>query len=104
RTVLTAPGATGLTAKNSFKHFNDLAVAGKTGSTNLDRDAWFMGYSPDVTFGVWVGYDMPSTLTIGQGTLRAQKIWAMVMDAAYEQKPELFKQKTFERPSGVIQM
>ena len=34
-------------------------VAGKTGTTNEERDSWFIGFTPDLTVGVYVGYDTP---------------------------------------------
>ena len=40
-------------------------IAGKTGTTNKVRDAWFVGYTPDVCTGVWIGHDDQTRLTIG---------------------------------------
>ena len=37
-------------------------LAGKTGTTNNNKDAWFIGYSPDIVVGIYVGYDQPKTL------------------------------------------
>ena len=37
-------------------------LAGKTGTTNKNKDAWFVGYSPDIVVGIYVGYDQPKTL------------------------------------------
>jgi penicillin-binding protein 1A len=42
-------------------------LAGKTGTTNDYRDAWFVGFSPDLTVGVFVGFDMPQSLGNGEG-------------------------------------
>jgi penicillin-binding protein 1A len=42
-------------------------LAGKTGTTNDYRDAWFVGFSPDLAVGVFVGFDMPQTLGNGEG-------------------------------------
>ncbi|WP_408636654.1 penicillin-binding protein 1A [Parvularcula mediterranea] len=42
-------------------------IAGKTGTTNDYRDAWFVGFSPDLAVGVFVGYDLPATLGNGEG-------------------------------------
>jgi penicillin-binding protein 1A len=42
-------------------------LAGKTGTTNDYRDAWFVGFSPDLAVGVFVGFDMPATLGNGEG-------------------------------------
>ncbi len=46
------------TARSAFKDF-PWPVAGKTGTTNNERDAWFIGYTPDLVVGVYVGYDTP---------------------------------------------
>ena len=40
----------------------DVPIAGKTGTTNQNKDAWFIGYTPDLVIGVYVGYDQPKSL------------------------------------------
>ena len=40
----------------------NLPIAGKTGTTNKNKDAWFIGYSPDIVVGIYVGYDQPKSL------------------------------------------
>ena len=47
-----------------------LPAAGKTGTTNEYRDAWFVGYTPKLVTGVWVGYDKPRTI-VGGGYARS---------------------------------
>ncbi|WP_100399896.1 transglycosylase domain-containing protein [Bacillus sp. FJAT-44742] len=81
--------------------------AGKTGTTNEIHDAWFVGFNPNVTFGVWLGYDIPQSLAErhnGRGySWRTQRIWADFMNAAYEGDPEaLGIEDTFEQPDGVV--
>ena len=49
------------TAKKAFENF-PWPVAGKTGTTNDNRDAWFIGYTPDLVVGVYVGYDKPRSM------------------------------------------
>jgi len=58
-------------------------AAGKTGTTNEYRDAWFVGYTPHLAAGVWVGYDQPRTI-IGQGyaATLAVPLWGRFMAAA----------------------
>ncbi len=53
-----------------------LRVAGKTGTTNENRDAWFVGYTPGLLTAVWVGYDQPKTLgATATGGHTALPIW-----------------------------
>jgi penicillin-binding protein 1A len=62
-------------------------AAGKTGTTNDFRDAWFMGYTTSLTCGVWVGLDKPETIVPrGYGAALALPIWADVMKAASPQR------------------
>ena len=44
----------------------NVPLAGKTGTTNDNKDAWFIGYSPDLVIGVYVGYDNPKNLGFKQ--------------------------------------
>jgi penicillin-binding protein 1A len=63
----------------SMKH----ALAGKTGTTNDFTDAWFIGFSPSITCGVWVGYDEKKSLGPKEtGAQAALPIWMDVMKAA----------------------
>jgi penicillin-binding protein 1A len=63
-------------------------AAGKTGTTNDNVDAWFIGFTPDLTCGVWVGYDERQSLGKKQtGGEAAAPIWAEFMKAATEGKP-----------------
>jgi penicillin-binding protein 1A len=67
-------------------------AAGKTGTTNEYRDAWFIGYTPSLATGVWIGYDQPRTIIAGgyAGDL-AVPLWGRFMAAATkDQKPEAF--------------
>src|SRR3974390_2587631 len=58
-------------------------VAGKTGTTNDFTDAWFVGFSPTMTCGVWVGYDEKKSLGAKEtGAHRALPIWMNFMTAA----------------------
>ena len=64
-------------------------VAGKTGTTNEFRDAWFIGYSPEIICGVWVGFD-DYTRTLGPGEAgakAAEPIWLDFMGKALAGKP-----------------
>src|SRR5215469_8917531 len=65
-----------------------LPAAGKTGTTNDYKDAWFVGYTSTLTCGVWVGFDQPSTIvTRGYGAALALPVWAQVMNKASRHYP-----------------
>jgi len=64
-------------------------IAGKTGTTNNYIDAWFVGYTPSIVTGVWVGYDNPKA-SLGDketGARAALPIWIWVMSKALADKP-----------------
>lgn len=63
-------------------------IAGKTGTTNEGKDAWFTGYTPDLVSVVYVGYDKPRSLgRLGYGGLAALPIWIDYMRTALKGKP-----------------
>ncbi len=63
-------------------------LAGKTGTTNASKDAWFVGYSPEVVAGVWVGYDDAVSLGLSEsGATAALPAWIDFMKAAQENRP-----------------
>lgn len=63
-------------------------VAGKTGTSNRARDAWFVGFTPDLVVGVWVGYDDHRPLGRGEtGGKSALPIWIDIMKAATADMP-----------------
>jgi len=69
-----------------------LPAAGKTGTTNDYHDAWFVGFTPKLAAGVWVGYDQPRTI-IGGGyaSVLAVPVWGRFMAAATSKdRPEWF--------------
>ncbi|MDT8378177.1 MAG: PBP1A family penicillin-binding protein [Desulfotignum sp.] len=74
-------------------------VAGKTGTTNNLYDAWFLGYTPRYTTGVWVGLDQGGSLGKGEtGSRTASPIWLDYMQQVLEGKPV----RTFTVPDGVV--
>ena len=74
-------------------------IAGKTGTTNDQRDGWFAGYNPDLVAVVWVGFDQPRSLGPGEtGSQAALPIWMEFMAKALRNLP----QKSFTVPAGVI--
>ncbi|NOX34474.1 MAG: penicillin-binding protein 1A [Deltaproteobacteria bacterium] len=74
-------------------------VAGKTGTTNNLFDAWFLGYTPRYTTGVWVGLDKEAPLGKGEtGSRAASPIWLDFMKNALKGKPA----RTFNVPEGIV--
>jgi penicillin-binding protein 1A len=74
-------------------------AAGKTGTTNDLRDAWFMGYTSDLVTGVWVGYDDRRSMGSGEtGSRAASPIWLYFMSEAL--KGEVMED--FPVPEGVV--
>ncbi len=75
--------------------------AGKTGTTNDVRDAWFIGFTPDLIAGTWVGFDNQKPLGKREtGAVAASPIWVDFMQGALEGRPK----KTFSVPEGVVFM
>jgi len=72
-------------------------LAGKTGTTNESRDAWFVGFSPDLAAGVFVGYDQPQSMGRETGSSLALPIWQDFMAVALEDAPAT----PFRTPAGV---
>ena len=73
--------------------------AGKTGTTNDFRDAWFVGYTTSLTCGVWVGLDHPQTITAkGYGAALALPIWCQVMSKASAGK---YPSREFQPPEAL---
>jgi penicillin-binding protein 1A len=63
-------------------------AAGKTGTTNDLRDAWFMGFSPEFVTGVWVGYDDQTPMGKGEtGSRAASPIWLYFMSEILKERP-----------------
>jgi penicillin-binding protein 1A len=63
-------------------------LAGKTGTTDNNTDAWFVGYSPNLAVGVWVGFDEPRSLGSREtGAMAALPIWRTFMEGALGVRP-----------------
>ena len=71
-------------------------VAGKTGTTNDFKDAWFVGYTPDILALVWVGFDNGDPIA-ATGAAAALPIWADLMNAI----PQYRSETDFKMPQGV---
>lgn len=104
RDVLKSPG-TGSAVPGYLNFSADWA--GKTGTTQDVHDAWFVALNPNVTQGIWLGYDDPTPLdqqahglSYGQ---RTQMLWAALANAAHEVDPDLMApEESFESPGGIV--
>jgi penicillin-binding protein 1A len=68
-------------------------IAGKTGTTNDYKDAWFIGFTPDLAVGVYIGYDQPSSLGHGEtgGNLAAPVVRDFMREALADVPPVPFR-------------
>lgn len=73
-------------------------AAGKTGTTENYKEAWFVGYTPDLTTAVYIGYDQKNKVVGETGGAIAAPIWADFMSRALEHTPV----KDFTMPPGVV--
>ena len=79
-------------------------IGGKTGTTQRQSDAWFVGVTPDLVAGAWVGGDEPTIhfdkLSEGQGSHLALPIYGLFMQKVYADKRLNISAEPFERPAG----
>jgi penicillin-binding protein 1A len=75
-------------------------IGGKTGTTDDYTDAWFIGFDPDITIGVWAGYDLKRTMgPAGTGSESAVPLWNDIMKAWIATRKD---QPTFEPPGNIV--
>ena len=83
-----------------------IPVAGKTGTTNDNSDVWFIGLTPDLVAGVWLGFDKPTSIAIGAaGGSMAAPIWGKMVARYYASQPQTVASHATEQwtpPLGVI--
>jgi len=79
----------------------DLPVAAKTGTTNDCTDAWFVGYTPSLAVGVWVGYDLKRTM--GKGETGSRAAGPIFVDFL-EQISTEFKNDRIRIPDGIVEV
>lgn len=96
-------GGTGSSAR--FRYNFRLEAGGKTGTTQNNADAWFMGITPQLACGVWTGFDdmriQYTSMEYGQGSRAALPIWANFMKACYEDKSLGLQPRYFIKPEKV---
>ncbi|MFC1481006.1 penicillin-binding protein 1A [Candidatus Neomarinimicrobiota bacterium] len=96
-------GGTGSRARWMY-HFNRPA-AGKTGTTDDWTDAWFIGFTPNLSAGVWVGVDGPPRISLGEerfGNVAALPIWARTMRQIHEAFD--LPRTNWEMPEDIVEM
>jgi membrane carboxypeptidase/penicillin-binding protein len=87
------------TAKSIAGFARERPAAGKTGTTDDYRDTWFVGYTPQLIAGVWVGYDRPRPGGRGfTGGAICAPLWARFMQGALKDKPVM----EFTKPPEVV--
>jgi len=83
-----------------------IPVAGKTGTTNDNSDVWFIGLTPDVVAGVWLGFDKPISIAPGAGGgSLAAPVFGKMLARYYAAKPEILASRQASQwtpPLGVI--
>jgi penicillin-binding protein 1A len=87
------------------RDFFQLPAAGKTGTTTDFADAWFVGYTPQIVAGVWVGFDNNSVhfkTWDGQGGRAAAPIWGRFMKYVYDDPSIAMPLEYFEKPAKVL--
>jgi len=94
-------GGTG--SRMRFKYNINCEMGGKTGTTNRNSDAWFIGFTPNLVNGVWVGGEDRDIhfdgMRMGQGATMALPIWAYYMQAVYADKTLTYSPEAkFELP------
>lgn len=92
-TNVTNPGGLGGRAK-----LDNMAVAGKTGTTNNEADIWFVGFTPYYVTGTWIGNDSP-ILTLTKGSSTAAQLWQHIAIKLHEGLEGI---PNFEQPSGIV--
>jgi membrane carboxypeptidase/penicillin-binding protein len=82
----------------------DWPLAGKTGTTDDYSDAWFIGFDPDITVGVWVGFDQKRPIGANQtGSVAALPIWQDIMKTwIARQRAARPEPPAFERPGNIV--
>ncbi|MTD29552.1 transglycosylase domain-containing protein [Planomicrobium sp. YIM 101495] len=107
RDVYNTPRGTANRAKNLLAFGGDFA--GKTGTTQDSTDVWIVGYNPNITMGVWLGYDREkfkmsiASNQYGHPSTRVNQLWARLMNTTQQHDPELVNAGSrFQAPDGVV--
>lgn len=82
----------------SYLYFPDRPVAAKTGTTNEYKDAWILGYTPDIAVGAWAGNNDNTSMEKKVAGFIVAPMWNEFMQEAFKEYPEV---KSFDRPRGI---
>jgi penicillin-binding protein 1A len=78
-------------------------LAGKTGTVDDNTDAWFIGFDPDITVGVWIGFDEKKSMgNAEQGSFAALPMWMEFMKAYIDARPDKDEPPAFEPPGNIV--
>jgi penicillin-binding protein 1A len=81
----------------------DWPLAGKTGTVDENTDAWFVGFDPDITVGVWTGLDEKKSLGANEtGAVAALPIWMEFMKAYIDGRPDKDVRPAFDAPGNIV--
>ena len=96
-----SPRGTGARAAAMASHW---PLAGKTGTVDNNTDAWFVGFDPDITVGVWIGMDDKRKSLGGdeQGAKAALPMWMDFMQAYIDQRPDKETPPQFQAPGNIV--
>src|SRR6202051_2798640 len=93
------------TAKAAAGLASTWPLAGKTGTVDDNTDAWFIGFDPNITVGVWVGNDEKKSLgSLEQGAIAALPIWMEFMKDYIDLRPDKDAPPHFEAPGNIVFM
>ncbi|MCL2130917.1 MAG: PBP1A family penicillin-binding protein [Lentimicrobiaceae bacterium] len=94
----------GTATRLNYRYKLNMPMAGKTGTTDNNSDGWFMGYTPMLTAGVWVGCEDRSahfrSTALGQGANTALPVWAIFVKKCYEDRSLNFAPQEFSVPEN----
>lgn len=93
--ILRTTVSDGIAGKASM---NNMAVAGKTGTTQKQADIWFVGFTPYYATGVWIGNDSPA-ITISYSSSKASELWKHINTKIHE---DLENKTSFDMPDGIV--
>jgi penicillin-binding protein 1A len=81
----------------------DWPLAGKTGTVDDNTDAWFVGFDPDITVGVWTGLDEKKPLGLNEtGAIAALPIWMEFMKAYIAARADKEPRPEFQAPGNIV--